>query len=248
MGCILNGATLHGGLRIYGGTFFVFSDYLKAAMRLASIQKLPVTYVLTHDSIAVGEDGPTHEPIEHLAALRALPNMNVVRPADAVETQAAWYFATKSKETPSALVLTRQPLPVLPNSSFEGVSKGGYITYETNNTPEVILLATGSEVSLAVESAKVLEEQGKSVRVVSMPCFEWFEQQSAEYKESVLPKHVTKRLAIEMGATMPWYKYVGLNGDVLGIDRFGESAPAGELLKYFGFTVENVVNKVNALV
>lgn len=248
MGCILNGVTLHGGLRIYGGTFFVFSDYLKAAIRLAAIQKLPVTYVLTHDSIAVGEDGPTHEPIEHLAALRALPNINVIRPADAVETQAAWYFATKSKETPSALVLTRQPLPVLPNSSFEGVSKGGYITYETDNTPEVILLATGSEVALAVESAKALEAQGKSVRVISMPCFEWFEQQSVEYKESVLPKHVTKRLAIEMGATMPWYKYVGLNGDVLGIDRFGESAPAGELLKYFGFTVENVVNKVNALV
>lgn len=247
MGCILNGVMLHGGLRIYGGTFFVFSDYLKAAIRLAAIQKLPVTYVFTHDSIAVGEDGPTHEPIEHLAALRALPNINVIRPADAVETQAAWYFATKSSETPSALVLTRQPLPVLANSTFEGVSKGGYITYETNNTPDVILLATGSEVSLAVESAKTLEDQGKSIRVVSMPCFEWFEQQSEAYKESVLPKDVTKRLAIEMGSTMPWYKYVGLNGDVLGIDRFGESGPAGELLKYFGFTVENVVNKVNAL-
>lgn len=247
MGCILNGVMLHGGLRIYGGTFFVFSDYLKAAIRLAAIQKLPVTYVFTHDSIAVGEDGPTHEPIEHLAALRALPNINVIRPADAVETQAAWYFATKSSETPSALVLTRQPLPVLANSTFEGVSKGGYITYETNNTPDVILLATGSEVSLAVESAKALEDQGKSIRVVSMPCFEWFEQQSEAYKESVLPKDVTKRLAIEMGSTMPWYKYVGLNGDVLGIDRFGESGPAGELLKYFGFTVENVVNKVNAL-
>lgn len=247
MGCILNGVMLHGGLRIYGGTFFVFSDYLKAAIRLAAIQKLPVTYVFTHDSIAVGEDGPTHEPIEHLAALRALPNINVIRPADAVETQAAWYFATKLNETPSALVLTRQPLPVLANSTFEGVSKGGYITYETNNTPDVILLATGSEVSLAVESAKALEDQGKSIRVVSMPCFEWFEQQSESYKESVLPKDVTKRLAIEMGSTMPWYKYVGLNGDVLGIDRFGESGPAGELLKYFGFTVENVVNKVNAL-
>lgn len=247
MGCILNGVMLHGGLRIYGGTFFVFSDYLKAAIRLAAIQKLPVTYVFTHDSIAVGEDGPTHEPIEHLAALRALPNINVIRPADAVETQAAWYFAMKSSDTPSALVLTRQALPVLANSTFDSVSKGGYIMYETNNTPEVILLATGSEVSLAVESAKALEEQGKSVRVVSMPCVEWFEQQSDEYKESVLPKKVTKRLAIEMGSTISWYKYVGLNGDVLGIDRFGESGPAGELLKFFGFTVENVVNKVNAL-
>ncbi|MBS4761851.1 transketolase [Carnobacteriaceae bacterium zg-ZUI252] len=247
MGCILNGATLHGGLRIYGGTFFVFSDYLKGAMRLAAIQKLPVTYVLTHDSIAVGEDGPTHEPIEHLAALRALPNMNVIRPADAVETQAAWLEAMKSTHTPTALVLSRQALPVLENSSFEGVAKGGYVIFETEQSPEVVLLASGSEVSLAIDAAKVLETQGKGVRVVSMPCFEMFDAQSADYKESVLPAALTKRFALEMGATMPWYKYVGLNGDVLGIDRFGESAPAGDLLPYFGFTVENVVEKVLAL-
>ncbi|QTU83080.1 transketolase [Carnobacteriaceae bacterium zg-C25] len=247
MGCILNGATLHGGLRIYGGTFFVFSDYLKGAMRLAAIQKLPVTYVLTHDSIAVGEDGPTHEPIEHLAALRGLPNMNVIRPADAVETQAAWLEAMKSTYTPTALVLSRQALPVLENSSFEGVSKGGYVIFETEQSPEVVLLASGSEVSLAIDAAKALETQGKGVRVVSMPCFEMFDAQSADYKESVLPAALTKRFALEMGATMPWYKYVGLNGDVLGIDRFGESAPAGDLLPYFGFTVENVVEKVLAL-
>lgn len=247
MGTVLNGMTLHGGVRVYGGTFFVFSDYLKAAMRLASLQKLPITYVLTHDSIAVGEDGPTHEPIEQLAMLRALPNMNVIRPADAVETQGAWYVAATSKATPTSLVLTRQALPVLENSSFDRVAKGAYVIYESSATPEYILIASGSEVSLAVEAAKELAKEGMAVRVVSMPCMELFEQQSAEYKESVLPKSVTKRLAIEMAATMPWYRYIGFEGDVLGIDRFGESAPAGELLKLFGFTVENVVSKVKAL-
>lgn len=246
MGTILNGMALHGGLRVYGGTFFVFSDYLKGAMRLASIQKLPVTYVLTHDSIAVGEDGPTHEPIEHLASLRALPNMNVIRPADAVETQAAWYLAATSVQTPTALVLTRQTLPVLENSCFEGVSKGAYVTYETNDTPKYILLASGSEVSLAIEAAKEFEQKGHSVRVVSCPSLELFDQQSDEYKASVLPSH-TKRLALEMGSTMPWYKYVGLKGKVLGIDRFGESAPANELLKFFGFTKENVVSILETL-
>lgn len=247
MGCILNGVMLHGGLRIYGGTFFVFSDYLKGAMRLASIQKLPVTYVLTHDSIAVGEDGPTHEPVEHLAALRALSNMNVFRPADSLETQASWLLAAKSTQTPSALVLTRQALPVLERTSFEGVAKGGYVVYGDERTPDVVLLASGSEVALAIQAAKVIEEQQKVVRVVSMPSIELFEQQSQTYKDSVLPPQVRRRLAIEMGATLSWYKYVGLDGDVLGIDRFGESAPAGELLQYFGFTVDNVVAKVNAL-
>ncbi|WP_370543840.1 transketolase [Granulicatella sp. 19428wC4_WM01] len=246
MGTILNGMALHGGLRVFGGTFFVFSDYLKGAIRLAALQKLPITYVLTHDSIAVGEDGPTHEPIEHLTALRALPNMNVIRPADAVETQAAWYLAATSTQTPSALVLSRQPLPVLENSSFEGVAKGAYVVYETTENPKYILLASGSEVSLAIQAAKVLEEQGKNVRVVSCPSLELFEQQTQEYKDSILPSH-TKRLAIEMGASMPWYRYVGLKGDVLGIDRFGESAPAQDLLAYFGFTVEHVVERVNAL-
>lgn len=246
MGAILNGMALHGGLRVYGGTFFVFSDYMKGAMRLASIQKLPVTYVLTHDSIAVGEDGPTHEPIEHLAALRALPNMNVIRPADAIETQAAWYLAVRSTETPTALVLTRQLLPVLENSHFEGVSKGAYVVYESSETPQYILLASGSEVSLAISSAKAFEEKGHNVRVVSCPSLELFDNQSEEYKNQILPRN-TKRLAIEMGATMPWYKYVGLEGKVLGIDRFGESAPAGELLKYFGFTVENVLSILETL-
>ncbi|MBS4750116.1 transketolase [Carnobacteriaceae bacterium zg-ZUI78] len=247
MGTILNGMTLHGGVRVYGGTFFVFSDYLKGAIRLAAIQKLPVTYVFTHDSIAVGEDGPTHEPIEHLAALRALPNINVIRPADARETQGAWYLAATSTQTPTALVLTRQALPVLENTSFENVSKGAYVVYETSNTPDYLLLASGSEVSLCIEAAKVLKEEGKAVRVVSMPCFELFDKQSADYKESILPSNVTKRFAVEMAATMPWYKYVGLQGSVLGIDSFGESGPANDLLKHFGFTVDNVVEQVKKL-
>nr|WP_205426287.1 transketolase [Granulicatella sp. zg-84] len=247
MGTILNGMTLHGGVRVYGGTFFVFSDYLKGAIRLAAIQKLPVTYVFTHDSIAVGEDGPTHEPIEHLAALRALPNINVIRPADARETQGAWYLAATSTQTPTALVLTRQALPVLENTSFENVSKGAYVVYETSETPDYLLLASGSEVSLCIEAAKVLKEEGKAVRVVSMPCFELFDKQSADYKESILPSNVTKRFAVEMAATMPWYKYVGLQGSVLGIDSFGESGPANDLLKHFGFTVDNVVEQVKKL-
>ncbi|NEW62131.1 transketolase [Granulicatella sp. zg-ZJ] len=247
MGTILNGMTLHGGVRVYGGTFFVFSDYLKGAIRLAAIQKLPVTYVFTHDSIAVGEDGPTHEPIEHLAALRALPNINVIRPADARETQGAWYLAATSTQTPTALVLTRQALPVLENTSFENVSKGAYVVYETSDTPDYLLLASGSEVSLCIEAAKVLKEEGKAVRVVSMPCFELFDKQSADYKESILPSNVTKRFAVEMAATMPWYKYVGLQGSVLGIDSFGESGPANDLLKHFGFTVDNVVEQVKKL-
>lgn len=246
MGAILNGMALHGGLRVFGGTFFVFSDYFKGAMRLAALQKLPVTYVLTHDSIAVGEDGPTHEPIEQLAGLRALPNLTVIRPADSVETQAAWLLAAKSTQTPTALVLTRQALPVLEKSHFDGVAKGAYIVYDSSEKPDYILMASGSEVSLAINAAKVLASEGKAVRVVSAPSLELFEQQSEAYKLSVLPTH-TKRLAIEMGSAMPWYRYVGLKGDVLSIDCFGESGPAQDLLPYFGFTVENVVARVKAL-
>lgn len=247
MGAILNGMTLHGGLRVYGGTFFVFSDYMKAAMRLAALQKLPVTYVLTHDSIAVGEDGPTHEPIEQLAALRTVPNLQVIRPADSVETQAAWLLATQSKETPTALVLTRQPLPVLENSSFDGVAKGAYVVYESSSNPEYIVLATGSEVALAIDAAKEVAQEGLAIRVVSMPSMERFNAQPAAYRESILPSSVTKRLAIEMAATLPWYRYVGLQGAVLGIDRFGESGPAADLLTHFGFTVSNVVSKIKEL-
>lgn len=247
MGTVLNGMALHGGLRVFGGTFFVFSDYVKAAMRLSALQGLPVTYVFTHDSIAVGEDGPTHEPIEHLAALRALPNLTVIRPADARETQAAWHYALNSKTTPTALVLTRQNLEVEAGSQFDQVAKGAYVTYESGSDFDTILLASGSEVNLAVKAAKELEKAGTKVRVVSVPSTDLFDQQSAEYKESILPSHVRRRVAIEMAASQSWYKYVGLDGAVLGIDKFGASAPANKIIEAYGFTVENVLALVEQL-
>ncbi len=247
MATILNGMALHGGLRVFGGTFFVFSDYLKAAMRLSALQGLPVVYVFTHDSIAVGEDGPTHEPIEQLSGLRAIPNLTVIRPADARETQAAWHYALTQKSTPTALVLTRQNLVVENGTSFTAVEKGAYVVYESGTDFDTILLASGSEVNLAVESAKKLVAQGGKVRVVSVPSTELFDAQSTEYKEMILPNTVRKRVAIEMAATQPWYKYVGLDGQVLGIDTFGASAPAAEVIKNYGFTVDNVVNIVNQL-
>ncbi|EMB94545.1 transketolase [Streptococcus mutans] len=247
MGTVLNGMALHGGLRIYGGTFFVFSDYLKAAVRLSALQGVPVTYVFTHDSIAVGEDGPTHEPIEHLAGLRATPNLVVFRPADARETQAAWHYALTSQNTPTALVLTRQNLDVEAGSSFTSVAKGAYVTYETDSDFNTILLASGSEVNLAVKAAKELEAQGEKVRVVSVPSTELFDEQSAAYKEAILPNSVRRRVAIEMAASQPWYKYVGLDGAVIGIDKFGASAPAAQVIENYGFTVDNVVKVVKGL-
>ena len=247
MGTVLNGMALHGGLRVYGGTFFVFSDYLKAAVRLSALQGLPVTYVLTHDSIAVGEDGPTHEPIEHLAGLRAIPNLNVFRPADARETQAAWYLAAKSKTTPTALVLSRQNLTVEEGTDFNKVAKGAYVVYENAADFDTILIATGSEVNLAVSAAKELASQGVKVRVVSMPSTDVFDVQDAAYKEEILPNAVRRRVAVEMGASQNWYKYVGLDGYVLGIDIFGASAPAPKVLAEYGFTVENLVNIVKNL-
>lgn len=247
MGTILNGMSLHGGLRVYGGTFFVFSDYLKAAMRLAALQGLPVTYVFTHDSIAVGEDGPTHEPIEHLAGLRAMPNLNVFRPADARETQAAWYQALTSESTPTALVLTRQNLEVQEGTDFDKVARGAYVVHETAPDFDRLVIATGSEVELAVKAAKELEADGLKVRVVSMPSSDVFDQQDAAYKEEVLPNAIRKRLAVEMGASQSWYKYVGLDGDVLAIDTFGASAPAGKVLDEYGFNLENVKAKLLAL-
>ncbi|HFI0735917.1 TPA: transketolase [Streptococcus suis] len=246
MGTILNGMATHGGLRVFGGTFFVFSDYVKAAVRLSALQGLPVTYVFTHDSIAVGEDGPTHEPIEHLAGLRAMPNLNVFRPADARETQAAWYLSLTSKSTPSALVLTRQNLTVEEGTAFDKVAKGAYVVYEAAGF-DTILLASGSEVNLAVKAAKELEATGTKVRVVSVPSTELFDAQDAAYKEEILPNAIRRRLAIEMGATQSWYKYVGLDGKVLGIDTFGASAPAQTVIDNYGFTVENVVNLVGEL-
>ncbi|MCB5048116.1 transketolase [Streptococcus mutans] len=247
MGTVLNGMALHGGLRVYGGTFFVFSDYLKAAVRLSALQGVPVTYVFTHDSIAVGEDGPTHEPIEHLTGLRATPNLVVFRPADARETQAAWHYALTSQNTPTALVLTRQNLDVEAGSSFTSVAKGAYVTYETDSDFNTILLASGSEVNLAVKAAKELEAQGEKVRVVSVPSTELFDEQSAAYKEAILPNSVRRRVAIEMAASQPWYKYVGLDGAVIGIDKFGASAPAAQVIENYGFTVDNVVKVVKEL-
>lgn len=251
MGAALNGMALHGGVNVFGGTFFVFSDYVRPAVRLSALMGLPVTYVFTHDSIAVGEDGPTHEPIEHLASLRAMPNLSVIRPADANESAEAWRIAITSKSTPTVLVLSRQNLPVI-NTPIEtvrdGVQKGAYvISPATKETPDAILIATGSEVSLAVEAQKALLADGIDASVVSMPSMDRFEQQSAEYKESVLPKEVTKRLAIEMGASLGWHKYTGFDGDVLAIDKFGASAPGELVIEKYGFTVENVVNKVKAL-
>ena len=244
MATVLNGLTLHGGVRVFGGTFFVFSDYLKAALRLSALQNLPVTYVFTHDSIAVGEDGPTHEPIEHLASLRTIPNTYVFRPADAIEAQAAWYLSQKTNDKPTSIVLTRQNLPILENSSFEKVAKGAYVVYETATDFDTILIATGSEVALAIDVARELEKDGSKVRVVSMPSVELFEEQSKEYKEELLPLNVRRRVSLEMGNSALWYKYVGLDGLAIGIDKFGASAPANKVIEEYGFTVEAVVEKI----
>ena len=244
MATVLNGLMLHGGVRVFGGTFFVFSDYLKGALRLSALQNLPVTYVFTHDSIAVGEDGPTHEPIEHLASLRTIPNTYVFRPADATETQAAWYLSQKTNDRPTSIVLTRQNLPILENSSFEKVAKGAYVVYETAADFDTILIATGSEVALAIDVARELETDGSKVRVVSMPSVELFEEQSKEYKEELLPLNIRRRVSLEMGNSALWYKYVGLDGLAIGIDKFGASAPANKVIKEYGFTVEAVVEKI----
>ncbi|MGX0021738.1 transketolase [Staphylococcus hominis] len=247
MGAAVNGMAAHGGLHPYGATFFVFSDYLKPALRLSAIMGLNATFIFTHDSIAVGEDGPTHEPIEQLAGLRAIPNMNVIRPADGNETRVAWEVALESKQTPTSLVLTRQNLPYLDvdeETVEEGVRKGAYIVFETETKPEYLLLATGSEVSLAIEAAKDLDKQGKGVRVVSMPNWFAFEQQSDEYKKSVIPKELTKRVAIEMASPLGWHKYVGTEGKVIGIDGFGASAPGDLVVEKYGFTKENILNQI----
>ena len=247
MAAIGNGMMLHGGLKSFVSTFFVFSDYTKPMARLSSLMKMPLTYVFTHDSIGVGEDGPTHEPIEQLAMFRAMPNFSVFRPCDATETAAAWYYALTSKETPTALVLSRQNLPQMAGSSKDAL-KGGYVIADsTKETPDAILIASGSEVALSVEAKEVLAKEGIDVRVVSMPCMDVFEQQSAEYKESVLPKSVRKRVAVEALSDFGWGKYVGLDGAYVTMTGFGASAPANTLFEKFGFTVENVVNTVKSL-
>ncbi|WP_257350512.1 transketolase [Pseudalkalibacillus decolorationis] len=248
MAAALNGMALHGGLKVFGGTFFVFSDYLRPAMRLSALMGMPVTYVLTHDSIAVGEDGPTHEPVEQLSSLRAMHNLGIIRPADGTEAVAAWKIALESETKPTALVLTRQGVPTLEGSSEEGVRKGAYVVSPVEEGPaDAMLLATGSEVSLAVEAKSELEKEEIHVSVVSMPSWDRFEEQPQDYRESVLPKAINKRLAIEMGSSHGWHKYVGDNGDILAIDRFGASAPGDTVVKEYGFTVENVVAKVKAL-
>jgi len=241
MTAITNGILLHGGLRAYCATFFVFSDYTKPMARLSALMNIPTIFVFTHDSIGVGEDGPTHEPIEQLAMLRSLPNFNTFRPADARETIAAWYAAMVSKSTPTAIVLTRQNLPQLDGSGKKAL-KGAYIIKEASkSTPDMILIASGSEVSLAIEAAAELEKDNISTRVVSMPCMDVFEAQSKEYKEEVLPKNVRNRVAIEALSSFGWDRYTGLDGRVISMNSFGASAPQDLLFKKFGFTKENVV-------
>ena len=240
MSAACNGLILHGGLRPYCATFFVFSDYLKPMIRIASLMKIPVTYVFTHDSIGVGEDGPTHEPIEQLAMLRAQPNLNVFRAADATETAAGWYIAATSKETPTALILTRQNLPQLKGSSKDAL-KGGYVISEVAGDCVGILIATGSEVATAIEAQTELAKENIFVRVVSMPCQELFDQQSDDYKETVLPKKIRARVAVEAASDFGWQKYIGLDGATVTMKGFGASAPANVLFKKFGFTKENVV-------
>ncbi|MFQ3543236.1 transketolase [Halobacillus rhizosphaerae] len=251
MASALNGMALHGGLKVYGGTFFVFSDYLRPALRLSAIMDVPVNYVFTHDSVAVGEDGPTHEPVEQLASLRAIPNLSVIRPADGNETSAAWRLALESNKTPTALVLTRQGLPTLEGTdekSYEGVKKGGYVISDSEKEePDAVLLASGSEVQLIIQAQAELKKNGYDVRVVSMPSFDRFNAQSNEYKESVLPNQVRKRLAVEMAASFGWDRYVGLDGSVIGIDTFGASAPGETVIENYGFTVENVVKHAENL-
>ena len=246
MAAIGNGMALHGGLKPYVATFFVFSDYVKPMARLSALMGTPLTYVFTHDSIGVGEDGPTHEPIEQLAALRAMPNFHVFRPCDATETQAAWYSAVTSKSTPTALVLSRQNLEPMKGSSKEAL-KGGYVLEDCEGTPDVILIATGSEVGLAVKAKAELEKDGMKIRVVSMPCMDLFEEQSAEYRESVLPKAVRKRVAIEALSDFGWGRYVGLDGAYVTMKGFGASGPAAVLFEHFGFTVDHVVETVKSL-
>lgn len=251
MGTALNGMALHGGLQVFGGTFFVFSDYVRPAIRLSALMGVPVTYVFTHDSVAVGEDGPTHEPVEQLASLRAMPGLSVIRPADANETAAAWNIAVSSESTPTALVLSRQNLPTLAKSAelaMEGVKKGAYtVSPATKEQADAILIATGSEVGLAVASQAKLAAEGIDVAVVSMPSWDLFEKQDEAYKQSVLPKAVKKRLGIEMAVSFGWHKYVGDEGAIIAIDTFGASAPGDTVIKEYGFTEENVIAKVKAL-
>ncbi len=248
MGAIMSGMFLHGGVRPYGGTFLVFADYMRPAIRVAALMNVPVIYVFTHDSIAVGEDGPTHQPVEHLASLRAIPNLLVLRPCDANESADAWCQAMKTNDQPVAMLFSRQKLPVLPRTQTAGqLAKGGYVLLDSKDKPEIILMASGAEVHQALDAQKILNEKGISARVVNMPSWELFEKQSDDYKRTVLPPDVTARLAVEAGIPMGWERYVGDRGVVVGMNGFGASAPGNEVLANFGFTAENVVEKALGL-
>jgi transketolase len=251
MGGILNGMCLHKGLRPFGGTFLVFADYMRPSIRLAALMKQPVIYVFTHDSVAVGEDGPTHQPVEHLTSLRMIPGLTVIRPADATETTAAWRHAIQSIDTPTALILSRQKLPVIDRSKFPSsdlLEKGAYVLADSEGTPDVILIASGSEVSISMEAAEKLKEKGKAARVVSMPSWELFDKMPQDYKDSVLPPTVKARVAVEAGLPLGWEKYTGDNGTIIGISTFGASAPGATVLKHFGFSADNIVETALKLV
>ena len=248
MACAMNGIAADGLTRVYGGTFFVFSDFMRGAVRLAALMDLPVTYVWTHDSIGVGEDGPTHQPIEHLAAYRAIPNLAVVRPADAAETAEAWK-ATLLQRHPVGLVLSRQNLPNPARgegtelAGAEGLRRGAYVLADCEGTPDVLLLASGSEVAPTLQARTLLAEEGLRVRVISVPCMEWFEAQDEDYRESVLPRAVRARVAVEAGIAMPWYRWVGDCGRIVSLEHFGESTEGSRLFEKYGFTPENIAAK-----
>jgi transketolase len=249
MSAIMNGIALHGGFVPYGGTFLTFSDYSRNAVRMAALMGVRVVFIFTHDSIGLGEDGPTHHPIEHLASLRLIPNLSLWRPCDVVETAVAWKVAVERRHGPTCLAFSRQKLFHQPRSpeQIEGIQRGGYVLVDCQGTPEAIIIATGSEVYLAMGAAKQLTARGRKIRVVSMPSVDVFEAQDAAYREAVLPAAITKRLVVEAGVTALWYKYVGMNGKIIGLDRFGVSAPSDVLFKHFGFTVENVIKTVEEL-
>jgi transketolase len=251
MGAVLNGLSAHGGVRPFGATFLIFSDYMRPPMRLAALMKLPVIYVFTHDSIALGEDGPTHQPIEQLAGLRSVPGLVVIRPCDANETAVAWRVAIEARDRPVALILTRQAVPTLDRARFagaDGLRRGGYVLADApGGSPELILMATGSEVWLAVEATRRLTDEGRRVRVVSMPSWELFDEQPRSYRDAVLPPSARRRLAIEAGTAQGWHRYVGDSGGVVAVERFGASAPGKAVLREYGFTVDNVCARALAL-
>jgi transketolase len=246
MCAVMNGIALHGGFIPYGGTFLVFSDYARNALRMAALMKIRVVYVFTHDSIGLGEDGPTHQPVEHAASLRLIPNMDVWRPCDAAESAVAWRAALERTKGPTALLLSRQNLPFAKRASDDGIEKGGYVLSDAAD-PRAVILATGSEVQLALGAQKLLADAGIAVRVVSMPSTTVFDRQPEDYRRSVLPEGLP-RVAVEAGVTALWRKYVGTDGAVVGLDRFGESAPAGDLFKHFGFTAENVAKAARSVI